>query len=258
LEEDPSAATAEYLAEFRADIESFISKEALDAVTNWRALELPPLPGRRYEGFVDPSGGSNDSFTLTIAHKDDDVAVLDVARERRPPFSPEAVVTEFAEVLKSYRVTKIRGDRYAGEWCREAFRKHGISYDPATAPKSELYGNLLPLLNSGRVKLLNNKRLLTQLAQLERRTSRAGRDSIDHAPGGHDDLANACAGVLVTVMEKKPQGRMGAIGVDGRIFWHDAEPEPLRLRYITVHPDGTETSELRLLPRDPKFIQRGR
>ena len=28
-----------------------------------------------------------------------------------------------------------------------------------------------------------------------RRTARGGRDSIDHAPGGHDDLANAVAGV---------------------------------------------------------------
>jgi hypothetical protein len=31
---------------------------------------------------------------------------------------------------------------------------------------------------------------------LERRTSRGGRDSVDHAPGSHDDLANACAGAL--------------------------------------------------------------
>jgi hypothetical protein len=33
--------------------------------------------------------------------------------------------------------------------------------------------------------------LAAQLCALERRTSRGGRDSIDHAPGAHDDLANA-------------------------------------------------------------------
>ena len=33
----------------------------------------------------------------------------------------------------------------------------------------------------------------------EHRTSRIGRDTIDHAPGGHDDLANAVAGALVAV-----------------------------------------------------------
>src|SRR5262245_19821130 len=49
------------------------------------------------------------------------------------------------------------------------------------------------------VDLLEHDRLVTQLTSLERRTSRGGRDSIDHAPGGHDDIANAVAGALVTV-----------------------------------------------------------
>jgi hypothetical protein len=35
---------------------------------------------------------------------------------------------------------------------------------------------------------------VAQLCGRERRTARGGRDSIDHAPGGHDDLANAVAG----------------------------------------------------------------
>jgi hypothetical protein len=43
--------------------------------------------------------------------------------------------------------------------------------------------------------LLDDKRLQAQLIGLERRTSRAGKDSIDHGPGGHDDIANAVAGV---------------------------------------------------------------
>jgi hypothetical protein len=32
---------------------------------------------------------------------------------------------------------------------------------------------------------------------LERRTSRGGKDSIDHPPGAHDDVANAMAGAMV-------------------------------------------------------------
>ena len=46
--------------------------------------------------------------------------------------------------------------------------------------------------------MLDNQRLTNQLLGLERRTARSGKDSIDHAPHAHDDLANACAGVLVT------------------------------------------------------------
>jgi hypothetical protein len=43
-------------------------------------------------------------------------------------------------------------------------------------------------------------RLVTQLCGLERRTARGGRDSIDHAPGEHDDLANAVAGAAALAL----------------------------------------------------------
>jgi hypothetical protein len=40
---------------------------------------------------------------------------------------------------------------------------------------------------------------------LGRRTARGGRDSIDHAPGAHDDLANAVCGVLVNLIaDRRP------------------------------------------------------
>jgi hypothetical protein len=53
---------------------------------------------------------------------------------------------------------------------------------------------MLPLLNSGKLVLLDNQRLVNQLVGLERRTARGGRDVIDHSPGGHDDIANCVAG----------------------------------------------------------------
>lgn len=158
----------------------------------------------KYVAFTDPAGGSGgDSFTLAIAHAerrgDLVVFVLDLLREKKPPFSPEVTVAEFAEVLKAYRCTRVTGDRYAGEWPREQFRKHGVEYAISELAKSELYRELLPLINSGRVELLDQPRLLAQLAGLERRTGRGGRDSIDHPPGpnSHDDAANSCAGALV-------------------------------------------------------------
>jgi hypothetical protein len=44
--------------------------------------------------------------------------------------------------------------------------------------------------------LLDAPPLAMELMQLERRTARSGRDSVDHPPQGHDDHANACCGVL--------------------------------------------------------------
>jgi hypothetical protein len=95
----------------------------------------------------------------------------------------------------------VTGDRYAGEWPRERFQAHGITYQPAEMNRSELYLAFLPLLNSGRVDLLDNARMVAQFVGLERRSSRSGRDSVDHAPSAHDDVANAVAGALVTKLD---------------------------------------------------------
>ena len=218
MERDAARASAEYLAQFRSDIESLLAREAVEACISTGVRERPYVSGLRYFGFVDPSGGSADSFTLAIAHKENDVAILDAVREARPPFSPEAIVSEFAALLKAYRISTITGDRYAGEWPRERFRVHGIKYEPAAKPKSDLYRDLLPVINSGRVDLLDHERLLNQLIRLERRTARSGRDSIDHAPGGHDDLANAVAGALTSISAKKYgsyDSTMSWVGDDG-------------------------------------------
>jgi hypothetical protein len=203
MERDAASAGAEYGAEFRTDVEGFVSREAVEAVIAPGVFERAPLSNTKYIAFVDPSGGSADSMTLAIGHREGHVALLDAIRERRPPFSPEAVVKDFADLLKRYRISKVEGDRYAGEWPREVFKNHGITYDASARPKSDLYRDLLPRLNSGEVDLLDEQRLVAQLCGLERRTSRGGRDSIDHAPGSHDDLANAVSGCLVGVLGKR-------------------------------------------------------
>jgi hypothetical protein len=197
LERDPASAASEYLAEFRTDVQAFVSRDAVEQCVARGVFERAPIEGVRYMAFVDPSGGSSDSMTLAIGHREQkDVFVLDCVRERRSPFSPEAVVAEFVATLKRYRVAMVRGDRYAGEWPREQFKKLGVEYYSADKPKSDLYLAALPTIMSGKADLLDNQHLVSQLCGLERRTGRGGRDSIDHRPGAHDDLANAVAGLI--------------------------------------------------------------
>lgn len=193
---DPASAGAEYGAQFRSDVEALLTREAVGAVIETGVLERAPLPRIEYRAFVDPSGGSADSMTLAISHREGDEAVLDAVREVRPPFSPEAVTKEFCDLLKLYRIRNVTGDRYAGEWPREQFRKQGVEYLIADKSRSELYLALVPSINSGQVRLLDVPRLEGQLIGLERRTSRVGKDTIDHSPGAHDDVANAVAGAL--------------------------------------------------------------
>jgi hypothetical protein len=154
-------------------------------------------------------------MTVAIAHRTtrpDERVIVDAVREVRPPFSPSAVVDDFAALLKRYRISKVVGDHYGGEFVKEPFRKHGISYEACKQPKSDLFRDMLPLLNSGHITLPRHDRLIAQIVGLERRVSRAGRDSIDHAPGGHDDIANAVSGVIAAI---------SGVGVFNFEFWHD-------------------------------------
>jgi LSD1 subclass zinc finger protein len=138
--------------------------------------------------------------------------------EIQPPFNPDAATTEFSTVLRAYRVGKVIGDRYAGEWVREPFRRHGIEYQVSEATKADIYRDALPLFNASRAQLLDLKRLVNQLCSLERRTARGGRDLIDHPqhPGAHDDLANAVCGALLE-RDRRPQliSVSDVVGVDG-------------------------------------------
>ena len=123
------------------------------------------MPGVTYSGFVDPSGGVSDSMTLAIGHLGrNNACVLDAAVEVRPPLDPEQTVAEFAALLRRYGVTKIVGDKYGGEWPRARFAEHGIEFEQSARPKSDLYRDLLPLLNARRVELLDQPRLSAQLA----------------------------------------------------------------------------------------------
>jgi hypothetical protein len=197
MEIDPVAASAEYLATFRSDVGSFLDLDLIERAIETGRRERAPLRGDvEYLAFTDPSGGQHDAFTLAIGHRQGERVVLDAIRGIRPPFDPSAVVKEFCHLLKCYRVYEVTGDRYAGEWVREAFSKLGLHYRHSERSKSELYLKALPLFAQGVVDLLDVKQLTLELMGLERRTARSGKDSVDHPPQGHDDHANACCGCL--------------------------------------------------------------
>jgi hypothetical protein len=204
-EDDPANAAAEYGAQFRSDIDSYVTRESLESVTAWGTFERGFVTGTKYFAFCDPSGGAADSMTLAVGHlacgkiASEKTTVVDAIRERRAPFSPEQCVDEFVQVLQIYKITAVVGDRYGSAWVSERFRIHGIKYEPAEKPKSDLYKECLPAINSGQVDFLDHPRMLAQFVSLERRTARGGRDSIDHPPHGRDDVANAVAGLCCLI-----------------------------------------------------------
>jgi hypothetical protein len=202
--DDPTSAAAEFGAQFRDDLSSYIVPGIIEACVEAGCYERSPVLGRTYFSFVDPSGGSGqDAMTLAICHLDGDVVVLDCLRSRAPPFNPSDVLAEFVETLKSYGVTIVHGDRFAGEWVRQPLRDRGIFYRLADRDKSAIYRDALPIFNSRKVSLLNNRTLVGQLCALERSTGSTGRDRIDHPRGAHDDLCNAACGAIVLATQKR-------------------------------------------------------
>jgi hypothetical protein len=110
---------------------------------------------------------------------------------------PADTVAEYAALLKTYDVHSVKGDLFSGAWVRDEFMKCGIDYQPLEKNKSELYLAFLPILMQGRMELLDDKVLFNQLINLERRTSRIGKDVIAHPQmkGATDDRANVVAAV---------------------------------------------------------------
>jgi hypothetical protein len=199
-EADPASAMAEWGGQFRDDIGSYVPTELIEAAVDVGVLVRPPKPGIAYRAFVDAASGVGaDSFALGIAHKDGNEAVLDLAHEIKPPFSPDRALAECASLMKNYNLKACTGDKYSAGFVIEGFAKQGVTYTYSERDRSQVYVEALPLFTSGRARIVDNKKLVAQFSTLERRTSSIGRDRVDHGRDGHDDLANAAAGALVLV-----------------------------------------------------------
>ena len=163
---DPAAGRSEWLGQYRDDIASFLDRDLVEGLVDQKVEVRPPVPRVAYRSGCDPSGGSKDSFTLAICHNEASMNVVDCIVEIRSPFNPTTATAQIAETLKSYGLKETVGDRYAAAWVVDAFAKCGIKYTHSDKDRSEVYGEALPLFTSGRVRLLDNRRLVNQLASL--------------------------------------------------------------------------------------------
>jgi hypothetical protein len=204
-EEDRASAMAEYGGQFRDDVGEFLPRAVIERLVIEGRLELLPERGTRYVAFADLSGGRSDDAALAIAHAQGRTVVVDLLRRYKPPHNPQQVVHCMVAEAKRYGVRKVEGDNYAAEWVAGAFANAGMRYVRCELPKSQLYLELLPRLCSGEIELPDEPTMVSQLASLERRTRSGGRDTIDHPPGGHDDLANVIAGVAVAAVARRPR-----------------------------------------------------
>jgi len=201
-ERDPEMFDREYAGNFSASIANAFDREAVEACIQYDRRELEYLSEFRYVAGVDPSGGGADEFALSICHRDGKKVIQDAIRGWRSK-RPADVVQEAAKLLKSYKIRTISGDRYSGQWVRQAFLDAGVKYQVSDLTSSDVLLELLPLVNQGSIELLDDKRQTAQLIALERRTSRTGKDNLGHPQGAHDDRAVVLALAAVKAAKKK-------------------------------------------------------
>jgi hypothetical protein len=200
-EADPAGAVSEWDAEFRTDISAWLDDASIDrAIELGRPLELPPQEGIVYKAFTDASGGVGaDSYTLSIAHKENNFCIVDLVRGTTGKFDPHQVTRDYAALCREYHVSEIVGDAYAAQWVAGTWRETGINYRRSALVKSDIYREAEALFTRGLVRLPDHVKLLRELRLLERITHRSGKDQVTHPKGGRDDFANAVCGALYLV-----------------------------------------------------------
>jgi hypothetical protein len=212
---DPSSFASEYGAQYRSDLEDYLSLEQVQAcVISGRSL-MPYEAGKTYYAFLDTAGGGGqDSAALAIGHaypkdKGRFGVAVDRVIEWRPTFDAEDTADAIAKALKEYRINTIRGDNFSGDTWASMLRKRGLSYQVETLNATALYRTALPIFTGHNVELPDPeanqtiKRMVNQLTSLEKRE---GGEKIDHPKNGHDDIANALAGLLCLAYKKPDQG----------------------------------------------------
>ena len=200
LTEDPEAARADFLSEWRDSITNYILRDLIEAAVDEGVTVRPFDKCHRYTSFVDMSSGQQDSATCAITHKEGDIIFTDCIVEVPAPFDTSKATAHIAAVLKSYGLRETMGDLHAKGWVVAEFARHGITFTarPTEMSRSALYSETQHLYSAGRVRLIDHKRCVAQYLELERRLLPGGGERIDHPnrAGRHDDVCNAVAGAL--------------------------------------------------------------
>jgi hypothetical protein len=205
---DAAKARAEYENIWREDVSDFVPLDIVESCTDWGVIERPPERGIRYVAYHDAAGGTGkDSFTLAICHAESSMGgrvFVDLVRERKPRFVAEDVTREFSDSLSTYRVSTIMGDGYAGGLTADAWARNGKRFVKCPRNTGDNYLAALPLLTSGRARLIDAAVLRSQLTSLERKVV-SGHETVTHpsTASAHDDVAAAVCGGLVAAAGKQ-------------------------------------------------------
>jgi hypothetical protein len=206
----------------RADDTSLFSEDKIRLLA--MGTEMPPQKGMKYAAFIDTSAGAHDAMVCAIAHAWEGNVYLDIVISHDPPFDFIGVADEFAELLKRYGISECWGDRYAFSALESHLRRHLIALNQSKPNSTDFYLKLKALMQANAVVLLNDKRLIKELARLELVTTPSGAERVEHPKNFTDDSASAAAGAIYHVCK----GMDSRQPTPGLVVQRHEHPDPLR------------------------------
>lgn len=207
-QEDPDAFVRESLARFVTAISGFLPPELVTNATQVHIKERSKSMNEKgatipmYIGAMDPAF-RHDSFAFSIFHMETDGTVVqDVLRTWTPDkklkvtLDPQIIIAEIAELVRQWSLTFVFSDQYQLEALQQLAQQHGftiIGNDFTGKSKAKMYGSLIQLLRTGKLKLLDIPVIYQQLTQLQKKLNAMGGVSIAAPNGRHDDVASVIA-----------------------------------------------------------------
>jgi len=214
--EDPEAFIRESLARFVTAISGFIPQPLAQAAIQTGIRERTRFMNEQggvlpmYVAVMDPAF-RHDSFAFSIFHMDPSGTVVqDVLRTWTPDqklgvtLDPSVIIAEVGAIVKQWNVVAVFSDQYQLEALQQLAQLQGFSIignDFTGKSKSKMYGSLLQLLRTGKLKILDIPIIYQQLTQLQKKLNPMGGVAISAPNGKHDDVASVCAlGVSVALL----------------------------------------------------------
>lgn len=207
-QEDPDAFVRESLARFVSAISGFIPPDLVTAALMPHIKERTKASNETgaivpmYIGAMDPAF-RHDSFAFSIFHMDSHGCVVqDVLRTWTPDkklkvtLDPAIIIAEIAELVREWKLTFIFSDQYQLEALQQLAQQHNftiIGNDFTGKSKAKMYGSLIQLLRTKKIKLLDIPVVYQQLTQLQKKLNAMGGVAIAAPNGKHDDVASVIA-----------------------------------------------------------------
>jgi hypothetical protein len=201
-DQDVKAFERECLARFLDSISGFLDSSLLQKAVEHGTIERPPQPRFLYVAAMDPAF-RRDAFAFAIGHVDESgVFHIDLSRRWIKPqesmvgWNPTDILREIASLCARYKVSQVTTDQYHFESLEQLALQMGLSIKKLTfsaGSKAEIYGNLRNLLNTGKLRLLDDPETYSELASLERKLNQGGTVQISAPPNQHDDMATVVA-----------------------------------------------------------------